>query len=128
MKKIITTLLLIVLVLSLCGCGKVVVNQSGSDWQLVLPKSKKTVVVMSAYSQYVDDIDPWLLRQAERKITRQASKYGEQPGFYVQLNSADKLELCAEVIVDIDPPKNADSDSGCGIDHDHLFFCEPITK
>lgn len=92
-----------------------------------MPISKEKVRVSNSYTQYLDDIDLDLLKAAEKKIREELSQYSDtQVDFYLQ-DREGYLYLIAEIIVDITPPSGAE-DSGCGIDHEHKFFEERITK
>ncbi len=92
---------------------------------LVLPISKTSVYIGDKESEYIDAIDAYLLRAAEEKINGEANKYNAPCVFYIDLRDG-KLYLAAEIIASIDPPLST-SGAGCGIDHDHIFFSEPIT-
>ena len=61
-------------------------------------------------------------------ITDDIAEYSNSSGFYLQI-SEDYLCLVREVIHYIDPPETAGEYtlSGCGIDHEHLFFSERIS-
>ena len=104
-----------------------VLDENGERY-LVLPVSGDKVRLSNHELAYIDDIDPALLKAAEEKITGQISQYGNNSGLYVGVTDG-YLSLCAEVIVKISPPRPSEyGDSGCGIDHDHKFFSERITK
>ena len=97
-------------------------------WQyLILPISKNKIRVREQYTQYLDDIDLDLLRAAEENISGKLSQHSNNSCFYLQVDEG-YLCLYAEVIVKLDSPASADNIGGCGIDHEHLFFCERITK
>lgn len=102
------------------------IEEDGKQY-LILPISKEKVRVSNSYTQYLDDIDLDLLKAAEKKIREELSQYSDtQVDFYLQ-DREGYLYLTAEIIVDITPPSGAE-DSGCGIDHEHKFFEERITK
>ena len=95
---------------------------------LVLPVSGEKVRLSQSELAYVDEIDPALLKAAEEKLTAQLAQYSNNSGLYTGVTDG-YLSLCAEVIVRIDPPNPSEyGNSGCGIDHEHLFFSERITK
>lgn len=155
MKKWITLMLVLACWLALTGCGERPTDLSGTssepnlvseknpvaqylteengDSYLVLPISKLKVRVWGEYKAYLDRVDVDLLKTAEEKISDQAVQYAEEPSYYLLIEEGD-LRLSAEVIVDIDPPLIKEVgdgdcvDQGCGIDHEHVFFSEPITK
>jgi len=105
------------------------------DAYLVLPVSGNKVRISDRGKNYVKDIDGYLLKTAEEKIAGQISQYGNNSGFYLETYDG-YLWLCVEVIVKLDPPApdiSVDSSDeywmqGCGIDHEHKFFMERITK
>ena len=102
-------------------------TEEGNDQYLILPVSKSKVRVSDLHTQYLYDIDLNLLRTSEEKINGIISQYPKNSGFYVQYYDG-YLRLCTEVIVEIDPPESTDISGGCGIDHEHKYFDEPITK
>ena len=94
---------------------------------LILPISKSNVRWENLYDFYIKDIDFELLKNAEKTMTDQVSELTveKRSSFYLRVVEGE-LYLCAEVIVDLEPP--SEDESGCGIDHDHVFFKERITK
>lgn len=101
------------------------VEEDGQQY-LILPVSKERVKIWDEQTQYLDDIDLDLLKAAEERISREISQYSQNSGFYLQIEEG-VLFLYAEVIVDITPPSGTDG-GGCGVDHEHRFFKERITK
>lgn len=100
-------------------------------YTLTLPKSKETIELREEEVRFVPDIKASLVEIAEEKLTFQISEYSNHSGFYLQVNE-DHLCLSVEVIKDIDPPATVGAAGeyiagGCGIDHEHLFFSEPIS-
>ena len=83
-------------------------------------------VSFAYFGSYMEkqEIDFTLLKAAEEKITSEISKYSDHSSFYLSLDG-EHLRLSVEVIVDIAAPLNGDT--GCSIDHEHLFFGEQIT-
>lgn len=112
-----------------------IVSDEDGDAYLVLPVSGNKVRISDRGKNYVKDIDGYLLKTAEEKIAGQISQYGNNSGFYLETYDG-YLWLCVEVIVKLDPPApdiSVDSSDeywmqGCGIDHEHKFFMERITK
>lgn len=101
---------------------------------LILPISKSKVRIENQHKNYLENIDIELLKTAEEIITEKMSAYIDNPCFGLQIDSAGYLCLYVEWIVDINPPNVVTSengqiiDSGCNIDHEHIFFRERITK
>ena len=155
MKRLVIFMLVLTCWFTLTGCGEHPADLSGTpseptpaseknpiaqylteedgDLYLVLPISKRKVCVSDEYKAYLDQVDVDLLKTAEEKISNQAAQYVDEPSFYLLIEEG-LLRLSAEVIVDIDPPLIKDVgdgdcvDQGCGIDHEHVFFSEWITK
>ena len=101
---------------------------------LILPISKSKVRIRNEHKSYLENIDIELLKTAEETITDKMSAYIDIPRFDLQIDSAGDLCLYVEWIVDINPPNVVTSengeiiDSGCNIDHRHIFFSERIAK
>ena len=99
-----------------------------------MPISKDKVLIRDEYKNQLGNIDIELLKYAEESITDKMSAYTDAPGFSLQFDNFGYLCLHTEWIVDIDPPnivtgENGEIiDSGCNIDHKHIFFSERITK
>lgn len=98
-----------------------------------LPILGKEIKVRDEYVRYLPLIDDALLEVADKTINEKTSQYKEEPAYYLQVDSLGYLCLATEQIVDIDPPKTQFGDGeviggGCGIDHDHVFFSERISK
>ena len=110
-------------------------TEEDGDQYLVLPVSGQRVLIWDNQKPYVKDIDGNLLKAAEEKITEEVSGYSDNGGFDLQVYEG-YLCLYVEVIVKLDPPSpdipvDGTADyvlDGCGIDHEHRFFSERITK
>ena len=137
MKKYFAVILIFVFVLLLAGCNShqqntqesisdYLIEENGEQY-LILPISKKRVRVTSSHMQYLDEIDLNLLRTAEEKIRENIAQYTDNEGYFYLGDGNGYLSLCAEVIIDITPPSGT-NDGGCGIDHEHKFFKERISK
>ncbi len=113
----------------------VIETDEDGDQYLVLPVSGKRVLIWDQQKSYVKDIDGYLLKAAEEKISEEVARYSDTPGFDLQIYEGH-LCLYVEVIVKLDPPApdipvDGTADyvlDGCGIDHEHRFFSERITK
>ena len=76
----------------------------------------------------MDSIDLTLLKTAEEKLAAQISQYTNHSDFYLQIDEG-YLCLYVEVIVDIENSSTGEyEEHGCGIDHEHKFFGERISK
>jgi len=102
----------------------------GDKYSIILPASKKKISVYQDEVKYLWRIDDDLLKEAEKSLSRDYD-------VSLIILSTDKyghLCLCVEVIVDINPPEvivlddGTVIDSGCNIDHKHVFHAEPITN
>ena len=109
------------------------VEDNGKHY-LILPISGTRLHIWDDYVSYLENIDIGLLTAAEEVINNKTSAYAESPGLFVEEYGSGELYLCAEWIVDIDPPNIETTENGeviengCGIDHDHIFYKERITK
>ena len=98
---------------------------------LVLPISRENVLIWEEHTSYLDKIDLDLLKAAEEKLGVKLAENPNNSGFYLQVKDGT-LHLSVEVIVDIIPAQTVTMedgsvlDSGCGIDHDHVFYMERI--
>ncbi len=155
MKKLLVFILTLICLLSLVGCNEnsptiqetetttetetptespqitniteILIEIDGRQY-LILPISNTKVYVDEKHEQYLDNVDVNLLKKAEKKIIAQTSQYNEEPFFYLELKN-EQLYISVEMIVKIFPPKPSEyGDAGCGIDHEHKFFSEKITK
>lgn len=98
-------------------------------YTLTLPQSGETVELSDREVRFIPYISGELVVAAESKILAQTAEYGENSGFYLQITD-DYLCLSMEIIKDLTPPEPAEDGTvltGCGIDHDHVFYSERIT-
>lgn len=141
MKKYLSSILIILLMFSIVGCNMQKENSSDSypttvseciteknDVQyLVLPTLKKEIKINDEdVKLLINNIDMDLLKAAEDKLTETYSDiHLLSPDLRLTV-SENKLYLCAEAIVNIEGYTG--DDSGCGLDHDHIYVYECITK
>ena len=102
-------------------------NEQGV-YVLTLPSSGEKITLKDDFTPFVPYIADALVVAAEKKITDDIAEYSNSSGFYLQI-SEDYLCLVREVIHYIAPPETSGEYtlSGCGIDHEHLFFSERIS-
>ena len=102
-------------------------NEQGV-YVLTLPSSGEKITLKDNFRLFVPYIADALVVAAEKKITDDIAEYSNSSGFYLQI-SEDYLCLVREVIHYIAPPETSGEYtlSGCGIDHEHLFFSERIS-
>ena len=93
--------------------------------RLVLPATGEHAAVYGPARLYLDTIDLDALRATETRLTDRIPQNEKGHAFYVAYKDGGMI-LGAEVIVPLNPPK--DAGGGCGIDHDHVFLEEPIRK
>jgi hypothetical protein len=95
---------------------------------LTLPSCGEKITLKDDFTPFVPYISDTLVVAAEKKITDEIAGYNNSSGFHLQI-SEDYLCLVQEVIHYMDPPETAGEYtlSGCGIDHEHLFFSQRIT-
>ena len=83
------------------------------------------------YSCFLPYLTIEQIQEAEEKLKNKMAEYDSGSYMYLEINSKGQLCLSFEVIVDINPPKVQISDgeiidSGCNIDHKHVFESEVI--
>lgn len=87
-------------------------------YTLTLPQSGKTLTLTEEQERFLPYITDALVAEAEKKITQEVAGYGNNSGFYLQINE-DFLCLVCEVIHYTEAPD--------GSDHEHLFYGERIS-
>ena len=127
MKKLFVALLAMICLFSFVGCGqndisKYLKKKDGEQY-LILPISKEEICVWDEdEAKYLKRIDVGLLKKAEKKIAAEVSKYNDEtPHYYIDIRDG-YLCLAVELIVDLDEP------AANGMNHEHVFFRERITK
>ncbi|MBO5040790.1 MAG: hypothetical protein J6D09_06815 [Clostridia bacterium] len=128
MKKLFVALLAMICLFSFVGCGqndisKYLKKKDGEQY-LILPISKEKVYISDCREEnkYLKYIDVGLLKKAEKKIAAEVSKYNDEtPHYYIDIRDG-YLCLAVELIVDLDEP------AANGMNHEHVFFRERITK
>lgn len=91
----------------------------GDDgYTLTLPQSGKTLTLTEEQERFLPYITDELVAEAENKLTQEVAGYGNNSGFYLQINE-NYLCLVCEVIHDTEAPD--------GSDHEHLFYEERIS-
>ena len=140
-KKLLFLLVLIMGAVLLSGCisgaaygGEASVALENGEYVIVLPLLERKFVVRDSYIKYVTHIDAELLIKAEKELFKDMGSYKDSAPIYLSQDSEGYLCLACEYIVAIDPPKievledGTVISDGCGIDHEHLFWDERITK
>lgn len=91
----------------------------GDDgYTLTLPKSGKTLTLTEEQVRFLPYITDELVAEAENKLAQEAAGYGNNSGFYLQINEGYLCLVC-EVIHDTEAPD--------GSGHEHLFYEERIS-
>jgi len=105
------------------------IRYENGKYTLILPLSRTEIPVRASLAEHMEKVDFDLLKAAEAKIREDAAPYEESWSFHLE-EWEGYLCLGTELLVDIEPPASSDGfqSSGCGIDHEHLFFRERITK
>lgn len=142
MKRYIALFLIFAFVLSLVGChlsrsnmqtpsasgsGALNLIEKDNESYLVLPVSKQEVKIWGEQNEFLGDVDPDLLKAAEEKLESQTSHFSHRSDFFLEVYQGE-LCLCIEVILYIDSSAEKENGTGGGIDHEHKFFRERITK
>lgn len=83
------------------------------------------------YSRFLPYLTIQKVQEAEEKLKNKMAEYDSGSYMYLEINSKGQLCLSFEAIVDIAPPKSEIIDgeivnSGCNIDHKHVFESEVI--
>ncbi len=127
MKKLFVALLAMICLFSFVGCSqndisKYLKKKDGEQY-LILPISKEEIRVWDEEeAKYLKRIDVGLLKKAEKKIAAEVSQYNDEtPHYYIDIRDG-YLCLAVELIVKFDTPDEN------GMDHEHVFFRERITK
>ena len=106
-------------------------SEEGEEHYIILPKSKEKIKVSGAFVSLLDRVDTNLLAEAEEKISNEVSKYTDDFDFELQTNQNGNLCLSVELILKIDLSNVVSGEhqvAGCGIDHEHKFFIERISR
>ena len=102
------------------------IEEDGKQY-LILPVSN-TKINVDKYRSHLTKIDLEMLRAADKKLSEEIKHHSENSGIYMAVDYGGELWLAFEAIVKIDPPNISEYGfSGCGIDHDHMFYKEKIT-
>lgn len=109
------------------------VKYENGTYTITLPESNIVLEVDDYYEIYIPLIKDELIAEAEAKIAAAVADYPGHSGYHLISDYEGHLCLCIEIIRDIDPPNivvegDVTISSGCGIDHEHIFFAEIITE
>ena len=100
------------------------VVKKGHRYVIVLPKSGVSIPVENKYVKYLPYVSDELVAAAEAKITAEIGSLDDDPSWTVGEHGDKEICLVVEVIKFIDGVE----EGGCGIDHEHLIFAEPIIE
>lgn len=81
------------------------------------------------YARYLPYATQTAYDQAKKKLDKQLKPYGQGSGYYLTIDQEGYLCLTVEIIRTLQTSEtNPDGSpmSGCGLDHEHLFFRERI--
>ncbi|MBQ8399976.1 MAG: hypothetical protein IJX08_08460 [Clostridia bacterium] len=102
---------------------------------IVLPSSGEQIEVDEEDERYLYKVKNELVKKAEEEFLEEPALYNsEECSYHYYVRAEDhNLYLDVELIVDIAPAKSLESgeeyeQSGCDIDHKHLFFSYQITE
>lgn len=129
MKKLLSVILASVCLLSLVGCSQnendisKYLKKKDGDQYLILPISKEEICVWDEEkAKYLIYVDVDMLKTAENRIAKKVSQYDDDtPCYYIDIRDG-YLCLAVELIVEFDTRDEN------GMDHEHVFFRERITK
>ena len=126
MKKVlIFTLTIVIIVTVFAACKPSLAScltKENDKYILTLPVCGKKIELREEQTKFVSYISDSLVESAEKKISKEISKYNESSGFYLNIHDG-YLCLTVEVIKQLDEP---DESVGC-LTHEHLFFRERIS-
>ena len=127
MKKFLVAILALICLFSFVGCSQnyisKYISKKDGEFYLTLPVSKEEIRVWNEHeAKYLKRIDVGLLKKAEKKIAAEVSKYNDEtPSYFIDIWEG-YLCLGVELIVEFDTPDEN------GMNHEHIFFRERITK
>lgn len=98
------------------------VKRKGKRLVILLPESNEILPVINSYVKYLSLVSDELVLEAEKKITQEVNEIGGELDWTLELNDEGVLCLRVEVVKTIDDAEG----EGCGIDHEHFIFSEPI--
>ncbi len=103
---------------------------SDGEYCLLLHSKKEILAVDRKYRNDMKKVTDELVRSAEEKIEAEAAKYpfkdSNGVSYFVERNSDGALCLFGMLLVYFDSDAEGHDESACGVDHDHISFCEPI--
>lgn len=99
------------------------IKRKGKRLVIVLPESDHILPVRNSDVKYLSKVNDEMVLAAEKKITESVTAMGEKPEWTLSVNEDGELCLKVEVIKFIEDAEG----EGCGIDHEHVIFEEPIS-
>ena len=99
------------------------IKRKGKRLVLLLPESQEILPITNSYVKFMSNVSDEMVLEAEQKITEGVNAIGGELEWTFEINEAGELCLKVEVIKFIEDAEG----EGCGIDHEHIVFSEPIT-
>lgn len=103
------------------------VVKKGNRYVIVLPASQHSIPVDRDFTKYLPYVSDELVAAAEAKITKEVEEIGGELGWTIAEHENGKMCLVVEVIKFVEGADYME-EVGCGIDHHHIFFAEPIIE
>ena len=103
------------------------VVKKGNRYVIVLPASQYSIPVDRDFTKYLPYVSDELVAAAEAKITKEVEEIGGELGWTIAEHENGKMCLVVEVIKFVEGADYME-EGGCGIDHHHIFFAEPIIE
>ena len=104
-------------------------EKEDGETYLILPNSGAKVLIWGDTLDAIAQIDGYVLSAAEDKIYQEALEHTDNPEVNYEICFWEgKLSLSGDLILFFDPPEGMEGLGGCGVDHEHLFFHEELTK
>lgn len=126
--------ILTVAILLLAGCTPSseaesvtgLVIESEGEYTISLPVCGQEVSVHHRDEAYLPYVTDELIRAADLALSQILADYPDDShGIYLSFDEDGYLCLCAEIIVHFE--SEAEGKTGCGLDHDHVFYRERIS-
>lgn len=102
------------------------VMESEGEYTIFLPVCGQQVSVHHSYEAYLPYVTDELIHAADLALSEILTDHPDDyPGVYLTFDEEGYLCLCTEIIVYFEPEE--EGMSGCGFDHDHVFYRERIS-
>lgn len=102
------------------------VTESEGQYSISLPICGQSVEIDERYEKFLPYVTDELISAADLALSNTLAEHpDDHSGIYLGTDMDGYLCLCTEIIVDLEPAE--EGKTGCGIDHDHVFYRERIS-